>query len=96
MVDLFGRSGCLHEAESLVLSMPFAPDGGIWGSLLTACKMHNNAEMGIKIAKRAIETDQKMMASIICKKQQMTMTYDRSCIEMMFSKMIPSAFHLQG
>ncbi|KAL0312924.1 UNVERIFIED_CONTAM: Pentatricopeptide repeat-containing protein, mitochondrial [Sesamum radiatum] len=57
MVDLFGRSGCLHEAESLVLAMPFAPDGGIWGSLLTACKMHNNAEMGIKIAKRAIETD---------------------------------------
>ncbi|KAK4434971.1 Pentatricopeptide repeat-containing protein, mitochondrial [Sesamum alatum] len=55
--DLYGRSGCLDEAESLVSSMPFAPDGGIWGSLLTACKMHNNAEMGIKIAKRAIETD---------------------------------------
>ncbi|KAI3468959.1 hypothetical protein Pfo_025622 [Paulownia fortunei] len=57
MVDLYGRSGCLHEAESLILSMPFAPDGGIWGSLLTACKMHNNAEMGMKIAKRAIEAD---------------------------------------
>ncbi|GFP80992.1 pentatricopeptide repeat-containing protein at4g39952 mitochondrial [Phtheirospermum japonicum] len=57
MVDLYGRAGYLDEAESLILSMPFAPDGGIWGSLLTACKMHNNAEMGIKIAERAIEAD---------------------------------------
>lgn len=57
MVDLYGRSGCLDEAEALILSMPFAPDGGIWGSLLTACKMHHNAEMGMKIAKRAIEAD---------------------------------------
>ncbi|KAK6159563.1 hypothetical protein DH2020_006877 [Rehmannia glutinosa] len=57
MVDLYARSGCLDEAESVILLMPFAPDGGIWGSLLTACKMHNNAEMGMKIAKRAIEAD---------------------------------------
>ncbi|KAL8500019.1 hypothetical protein ACS0TY_019854 [Phlomoides rotata] len=57
MVDLYGRSGCLNEAEALVSSMPFAPDGGIWGCLLTACKMHNNVEMGMKIAKRAVEAD---------------------------------------
>lgn len=57
MVDLYGRSGYLVEAEALVLSMPFTPDGSIWGSLLTSCKMHNNAEMGLKIAKRAIEAD---------------------------------------
>lgn len=57
MVDLYGRSGCLNEAEALVMSMPFAPDGGIWGCLLTACKMHNNVEMGMKIAKLAMEAD---------------------------------------
>lgn len=57
MVDLYGRSGYLDEAEALVLSMPFTPDGGIWGSLLTSCKMHNNVEMGMKIAKYAIEAD---------------------------------------
>ncbi|KAL6532649.1 hypothetical protein OROHE_014071 [Orobanche hederae] len=57
MVDLYGRAGCLKEAESIISLMPFAPDGGIWGSLLSACKMNNNAEMGIKIAKRAIEAD---------------------------------------
>lgn len=57
IVDLFGRSGNLHEAENLVLSMPIAPDGGIWGSLLSACKIHNNAEFGIRVAKHAIEAD---------------------------------------
>ncbi|PIN13601.1 hypothetical protein CDL12_13778 [Handroanthus impetiginosus] len=57
MVDLYGRLGHLDEAEALTLSMPFAPDGGIWGSLLTACKMHNNGEIGMKVAKHAIEAD---------------------------------------
>ncbi|PWA35766.1 Pentatricopeptide repeat-containing protein [Artemisia annua] len=57
LVDLLGRSGNLLEAENLVLSMPTVPDGGLWGALLSACKTHNNAEMGIRIAKRAIECD---------------------------------------
>ncbi|KAK1406526.1 hypothetical protein QVD17_41925 [Tagetes erecta] len=61
MVDLLGRSGYLGEAENLVLSMPdgIVPDGGLWGALLSACKTHNNPEMGIRIAKRAIECDPK-------------------------------------
>nr|XP_043609653.1 pentatricopeptide repeat-containing protein At4g39952, mitochondrial [Erigeron canadensis] len=57
MVDLFGRSGYLVEAENLVKSMPIVPDGGLWGALLSSCKTHNNPEMGIRIAKRAIECD---------------------------------------
>ncbi|XP_022892787.1 pentatricopeptide repeat-containing protein At4g39952, mitochondrial [Olea europaea var. sylvestris] len=57
MVDLLGRSGRLAEAEAFALSMPISPDGGIWGALLTACKMHNNTEMGIRTAKNAIEAD---------------------------------------
>ncbi|KAF5767540.1 putative tetratricopeptide-like helical domain superfamily [Helianthus annuus] len=59
MVDLLGRSGDLGEAENLVLSMPVGvvPDGGLWGALLSACKIHNNHEMGTRIAKRAIECE---------------------------------------
>ncbi|KAA8546794.1 hypothetical protein F0562_003223 [Nyssa sinensis] len=57
MVDLLGRSGNLHDAEALVLSMPIAPDGSLWGALLSACKIHNDTEMGIRIAKHAIESD---------------------------------------
>ncbi|GKB22956.1 pentatricopeptide repeat-containing protein [Tanacetum coccineum] len=57
LVDLFGRSGNLLEDENLVLSMPTVRDGGLWGALLSACKTHNNAKLGIRIAKRAIECD---------------------------------------
>jgi len=59
MVDLLGRSGNLKEAETLVLSMPFSPDGGVWGALLSACKIHNDIETGVRVAKCAIETDPK-------------------------------------
>lgn len=57
MVDLLGRSGNLQEAEALVLSMPVSPDGGVWGSLLSACIKHNQNDMGVRVARRAIESD---------------------------------------
>lgn len=57
MVDLLGKSGNLQEAETLVLSMPISPDGGVWGALLSACVTHNQIEMGIRIAQYAVDSD---------------------------------------
>ncbi|KAL4361029.1 hypothetical protein GQ457_04G034700 [Hibiscus cannabinus] len=57
MTDLLGRSGNLQEAETLVMSMPISPDGGVWGALLSACVVHNESEMAIRIAKRVIDSD---------------------------------------
>jgi pentatricopeptide repeat protein len=57
MVDLLGKSGHLQEAEDMVLAMPVEPDGGIWGTLLSACKLHDNFEMGLRIAKKAFASD---------------------------------------
>ncbi|XP_044489731.1 pentatricopeptide repeat-containing protein At4g39952, mitochondrial [Mangifera indica] len=57
MVDLLGRSGNLQEAEALVMSMPIPPDGGVWGAMLSACKLHNEIEMGVRMAKLAIESE---------------------------------------
>ncbi|XP_027077626.1 pentatricopeptide repeat-containing protein At4g39952, mitochondrial-like [Coffea arabica] len=57
LVDLLGRAGSLLEAEEVILSMPIPPDAGMWGALLSACKSHNDTEMGIRIAKHAIESD---------------------------------------
>uniref|UniRef100_A0A1D1Z9Y1 Pentatricopeptide repeat-containing protein At4g39952, mitochondrial n=1 Tax=Anthurium amnicola TaxID=1678845 RepID=A0A1D1Z9Y1_9ARAE len=57
MVDLFGRSGRLKEAEEMVLTMPTTPDGGVWGALLSACKIHNNLEMGERAGKKALELE---------------------------------------
>ncbi|XP_021274440.1 pentatricopeptide repeat-containing protein At4g39952, mitochondrial [Herrania umbratica] len=57
MVYLLGRSGNLQDAEALVMSMPISPDGGIWGALLSACVVHNEIAMGVRIAKCAIASD---------------------------------------
>uniref|UniRef100_A0A1D1YC47 Pentatricopeptide repeat-containing protein At5g48910 n=1 Tax=Anthurium amnicola TaxID=1678845 RepID=A0A1D1YC47_9ARAE len=55
MVDMLGRAGLLEEAEQLVLNMPMRPDDVIFKALLSACKIHGNVEMGIRVAKRLIE-----------------------------------------
>ncbi|CAN0856446.1 Pentatricopeptide repeat-containing protein At5g19020, mitochondrial [Linum grandiflorum] len=45
MVDLLGRSGQLEEAEKLIRSMPMEADVVIWGTLLAACRTHENMDM---------------------------------------------------
>ncbi|RRT39846.1 hypothetical protein B296_00026064 [Ensete ventricosum] len=57
MVDLLGRSGHLSEAEAMVLKMPVKPDGGIWGTLLGACKIHDDVAMGERVARKAFESE---------------------------------------
>ncbi|KAH8951758.1 hypothetical protein BDL97_09G046200 [Sphagnum fallax] len=46
MVDLLGRAGRLHEAENMVLAMPYKPQVAAWMALLGACRIHGNVEMG--------------------------------------------------
>ncbi|XP_006650794.2 pentatricopeptide repeat-containing protein At2g41080 [Oryza brachyantha] len=65
IVDLLGRSGCLEEAEALILSMPVTPDGVIWKTLLSACKTQKNFDMAERIAKRVIELDPQDSASYV-------------------------------
>eukprot|EP01018_Ginkgo_biloba_P018940 Gb_33111 [translate_table: standard] len=50
MIDLLGRTGCLSEAEELLHSMPFQPNAVMWGSLLAACRIHGNLEVGKRAA----------------------------------------------
>ncbi|KAL5974027.1 hypothetical protein ACLOJK_030689 [Asimina triloba] len=40
MVDLLSRAGHLEEAYELIKTMPIEPNGGVWGALLGACRIH--------------------------------------------------------
>lgn len=55
MIDLLGRAGCLDEANDLINKMPFKPDADMWGSFLSACRTHNNIDLGEKAAQHLIE-----------------------------------------
>lgn len=57
MVDLLGHAGCLNEAYDLIKRMKVRPDSVIWGSLLGACRIHKNVELGEISAKRLFELD---------------------------------------
>jgi len=45
MVDLLGRRGHLEEAFTLLRSMPMKPNAIILGTLLNACRMHNDVDL---------------------------------------------------
>ncbi|RZB51253.1 Pentatricopeptide repeat-containing protein [Glycine soja] len=57
MVDLFGRAGYLEKAYNLVSNMPIQADASIWGTLLAACRIHGNAELGTFASDRLLEVD---------------------------------------
>ncbi|XP_049389303.1 pentatricopeptide repeat-containing protein At1g74600, chloroplastic [Solanum stenotomum] len=57
MVDLLSRSGRLTEAERFIGDMPIKPDALIWGTLLAACKLHDEVELGKLVAKKIIELE---------------------------------------
>ncbi|KAF6140299.1 hypothetical protein GIB67_000347 [Kingdonia uniflora] len=57
MVDLLGRSGRLVDALEFIQSMPFEIDSVIWRSLLGACKIHGNVEIGEIAGKRLLELE---------------------------------------
>ncbi|XP_052191486.1 pentatricopeptide repeat-containing protein At4g14820 [Diospyros lotus] len=57
MVDLFGRANLLREALELVEQMPLAPNVVIWGSLMAACRVHKEVELGEFAAKRLLDLE---------------------------------------
>ncbi|KAF3438168.1 hypothetical protein FNV43_RR20924 [Rhamnella rubrinervis] len=52
MADLLGRAGLLDEAHIFIQRMPFEADVRVWGSLLAACRIHNNIELGEEVSKK--------------------------------------------
>ncbi|XP_016503583.2 pentatricopeptide repeat-containing protein At2g41080-like [Nicotiana tabacum] len=65
VVDLLGRAGRLQEAEALIRSMPVKPDAVIWKTLLSACKIHKNADMARSIAEEVLRIDPQDSASYV-------------------------------
>jgi len=58
MVDLMGRAGMLKEACDLIRGMQIKPNDVIWRSLLSACKVHLNLEIGEVAAENVFKLNQ--------------------------------------
>ncbi|CAG7866574.1 unnamed protein product [Brassica rapa] len=57
MVDLFGRAGLLQEAHEFIEKMPVEADVVTWGSLLSACRVHKNVDLGKVAAERLLRIE---------------------------------------
>ncbi|KAH7836098.1 hypothetical protein Vadar_032682 [Vaccinium darrowii] len=55
MVDLFGRAGLLKKAEEIIRRMPYHPSPAMWATLIGACRIHGNTEMGEWAAEKLLE-----------------------------------------
>ncbi|XP_057849912.1 pentatricopeptide repeat-containing protein At2g13600 [Cryptomeria japonica] len=54
MIDLLGRAGRICEAEDIINNMTIEPDAVVWKTLLGACRIHANVEVGERAAKHLI------------------------------------------
>ncbi|CAL5325275.1 unnamed protein product [Camellia sinensis] len=59
LVDMLSRSGRLSEAEQLIASMPFEPDGNTWSALLSGCSTHMEEGIAERTAKKLWELAEK-------------------------------------
>ncbi|KAK1399989.1 Pentatricopeptide repeat-containing protein [Heracleum sosnowskyi] len=57
IIDLLGRAGLFDEAEDLIRSMEMKPDGVIWASLLSSCRLHNNIELGEYVTEQLLKLE---------------------------------------
>lgn len=55
LVDLLGRAGRLEEAEKYVKAFPYGGDSVVWGSLLSACRLHGDVVVGEWVAGQLLE-----------------------------------------
>ncbi|CAN4126056.1 unnamed protein product [Withania somnifera] len=57
MVNLLGRAGQLEEAYEFVKSMKIDSDPILWGTLLSACRIHGDLRLAEKIMEFQVEQD---------------------------------------
>ncbi|CAL9173592.1 unnamed protein product [Musa hybrid cultivar] len=57
MVDLLARRGQLIEAYEFILGMPCEANANVWGTLLGACKIHKEVEIGRMVADHLFDAE---------------------------------------
>ncbi|KAL6633965.1 hypothetical protein ACP70R_026636 [Stipagrostis hirtigluma subsp. patula] len=57
IVDLLGRAGRFQDAMNVIKDMRVEPDEVIWGSLLSACRIHKQLELAVLAIQKLLELD---------------------------------------
>jgi hypothetical protein len=65
LVDLLGRAGDFNRITNIVSRMPQWEDQAIWSSLLGACRVHGNMELGEQAFSKAIHLEPKQVSAYV-------------------------------
>lgn len=57
VIDMLGRAGRLKEAKDFISQMPFEPNAHGWCSLLGACRIHGDKELGEIAAEKLMKLE---------------------------------------
>uniref|UniRef100_A0A1D1YQW5 Pentatricopeptide repeat-containing protein At4g21065 n=1 Tax=Anthurium amnicola TaxID=1678845 RepID=A0A1D1YQW5_9ARAE len=57
MTDLLGRAGLVREAYELIRSMPVECNAVVWRTLMAACRVHGDLELGERIRRHLLELE---------------------------------------
>jgi pentatricopeptide repeat protein len=66
MVDLFGRAGRFVEAVLMIELVPYSDRLPLWSTLLGACRIWANVDLGRWAFKQSIQLDAKCAATYVC------------------------------
>ncbi|CAM8933907.1 unnamed protein product [Rhodiola kirilowii] len=76
IVDILGRAGFVGEAYRLIESMPMECNAIVWRTLLAACRVHGEVELGEIVRKHLVEiepdhsSDYVLLANMYADKEQ--------------------------
>ncbi|CAA7035367.1 unnamed protein product [Microthlaspi erraticum] len=65
VVDLLGRAGQLEEAYELIRNLPITSDLTAWRTLLAACRVYGNANLGARVMVKLAEMGERHPADAI-------------------------------
>ncbi|KAI3513377.1 hypothetical protein L1887_20708 [Cichorium endivia] len=61
MVDLLCRAGCVQEAKDFMLKMPVKPNAVMWRTLLSACSVGGDVDVGEEAHRRLVEFEENLV-----------------------------------
>ncbi|XP_071699074.1 pentatricopeptide repeat-containing protein At2g03880, mitochondrial-like [Rutidosis leptorrhynchoides] len=65
MVDILGRAGKFSQVENFIDQMKITPNNLIWETLLGACKVHGNVDLGQKVAEKLFQMEHDVNSNYI-------------------------------
>ncbi|KAK2987603.1 hypothetical protein RJ640_009347 [Escallonia rubra] len=69
-IDLYSQAGLLEKAKAVVYGMPFPTGVTVWRTLLAACRVHQNIELGKLAAENLVALQQQDSAAYLFRRDE--------------------------